>query len=183
MNVQVICEVGGQVFSMDGGLVSSVENGTTETRLAGAPECCEGIICFRDSWVPVIDMRRLFNIGDSNRPKLSQIVYMKCRQGIMGFRVDKVIEIGNVPEESIQTIPVIVSQGRTAYVKGVARHNDRLVIIADHNRFLSRDEVADINEALDSLRNQQNPDEQDGEIAGESTEAAEESTEAAEEQV
>lgn len=154
MNIQVVCEVGGQVFSMDGSLVSSVENGVVETRLAGAPECCEGIICFRDQWVPVIDMRKLFKLEGVSQPKLSQIVYMKCKNEIMGFRVDKVMEIGDIPEPDVQAIPVVVAQGKTAYVKGVAKHNDKLVIVADHNRFLSRDEVGCITEALDAFRNE-----------------------------
>lgn len=179
MNIQVICDVGGCFFCMEGSSVSSIENGAVESALVGAPDVCEGVISFRGTLVPVISLRRLFKVSGEEQ-KLSQIVYMKCKSGTVGFRVDKVVEVGDVPAESFNSIPVVVAKGATAYVKGVANHNGRLIIQADHNRFLSRDEMATIRECLGALEAEKRAKEEAEAEAAEAAEAVENATGAVE---
>lgn len=148
MNIHVICDVAGKLFSMDGTLVSSVDNGAVEIILPNVPEQCEGAFRFRDELVPVINMKRVFGIPGDFDPVLSQIVFMQCDDGIIGFRVDRVIEITSIAESDVQSIPVIVNTGRTAYLKGAVRNKDRIVLVADHNRFLSQGELQAIRNGI-----------------------------------
>jgi len=180
MNIQVICDVGGYVFCMEGSLVSSIENGTAEAPLVGAPEVCEGVINFRGTMVPIISLRKLFKAPGEDL-KFSQIVYMKCKAGTMGFRVDKVIEVGDIPADSFYSIPVVVSAGETAYVKGVANHNGRLIIQADHNRLLSRGDMAAIRECLEAVEAAKRAEEEAARKAAEEEAKKAEEEEAAEE--
>ena len=141
MNKQVICEIDGQYFGLDSLCVRSIENGSASMVLGDAPGAVEGIIKFRGEWVPIVRLRTLFGIDKSEEPKLSQLIYMRMDKGTMAFRVDRVVEIDNLAEGEFQRIPIIVNSGKSAYVSGAGSHHGRLIVIVDHNRLLSRDEL------------------------------------------
>ena len=141
MNKQVICEIDGQYFGLDSLCVRSIENGVATMCLNGTPDFVEGIIKFRGEWVPIVRLRTLFGIDSSEEPKLSQLIYLRLHKGTMAFRVDKVVEIDSLEEGEFQRIPIIVNSGKSAYVSGACSHHGRIIVVVDHNRLLSRDEM------------------------------------------
>ncbi|MBR5180589.1 MAG: chemotaxis protein CheW [Lachnospiraceae bacterium] len=151
MNKQVICDIDGQFFGLDSMCVRSIENGTAEMSLGNAPGFVEGIIKFRGEWVPIIRLRTLFGIDKSEEPKLSQLIYLRTENGTMAFRVDKVVEIDQLEEGEFQTIPIIVNSGKSAYVSGACSHHGRIIVIVDHNRLLSRDEMQQVKDGLKAV--------------------------------
>lgn len=58
----------------------------------------------------------------------------------VGLLVDDVIGVLRMPTESIQQPPKIVSAGSTA-VRGVVRHQDRLVVLLDADLILMQQET------------------------------------------
>ncbi|MBO4922305.1 MAG: chemotaxis protein CheW [Lachnospiraceae bacterium] len=141
MNKQVICDIDGQYYGLDSVSVRSIENGTAQMILGGAPECVEGLIKFRGEWVPIVRLRTLFETDKSEQPKYSQLIYMSTFIGTVAYRVDKVVEIDVLADGEFQRIPIVVNSGKTAYVAGACSHHGRLLLVVDHNRLLSRDEA------------------------------------------
>ena len=151
MNKQVICDIDGQFFSMDSMCVRSIENGKAEMVLGGAPDFVEGIRKFRGEWVPIVRLRTLLGIDRSEEPVLSQLIYLRTENGTMAFRVDKVVEIDQLVEGEFQTIPIIVNSGKSAYVSGACSHHGRIIIVVDHNKLLSHDEVLQVKNGLKAV--------------------------------
>ena len=151
MNKQVICEIDGQFFGLDSLLVRSIENGKAEMILEGAPNFCEGIIKFRGEWVPLIRLRTLLNIDKSEEPRLSQIIYLKTGHGTFGYRVDKTVEIDNIDDGDLQKIPIIVNSGKTAYVAGACSHHGRLIVIVNHDKLMSENDLSNIKNGLKAV--------------------------------
>ena len=142
MNKQVICDIDGQYYGLDSASVRSIENGVPQMLLGGAPDFVEGLIKFRGEWVPIVRLRSLFGIDKSEQPKYSQLIYMSTFIGTVAYRVDKVVEIDVLADGGFQRIPIVVNSGKTAYMVGACCHHGRLLLVLDHNRLLSRDELA-----------------------------------------
>lgn len=151
MNKQVICDIDGQFFGLDSMCVRSIENGKAEMILGGAPDFVEGIRKFRGEWVPIVRLRTLFGLDGSEEPVLSQLIYMRTENGTMAFRVDKVAEIDQLLDGEFQTIPIIVNSGRSAYVSGACSHHGRIIIIVNHNKLLSHDEMLQVKNGLKAV--------------------------------
>jgi len=151
MNKQVICEIDGQYFGLDSLLVRSIENGKAEMLLEETPDFCEGIIKFRGEWVPLIRLRTLLNIDKSEEPRLSQIIYFKTSFGTLGFRVDKVVEIDNIDDKDLQTIPIVANSGKTAYVGGACCHHGRIIVIFNHEKLINQDDLSRISKGLKAV--------------------------------
>ena len=151
MNKQVICDIDGLFFGLDSMCVRSIENGRAEMALGGTADFVEGIRKFRGEWVPIVRLRTLFGIDRSEEPVLSQLIYLRTDNGTMAFRVDRVIEIDQLAEGEFQLIPIIVNSGKSAYVSGACSHHGRIIVVVDHNRLLSRDEMCQVKNGIKAV--------------------------------
>ena len=150
MNKQVICEVDGSFYGVDSMSVRSIETGKVEMLLGNVPDFVEGIIKFRGEWVPIIKMRGLFGLNSGVEREFTQIIFMQTGNGTFGFRFDNVVEIDFIGD-TIQNIPIILNSGKTAFISGACSHNGRLIIIADHEKFLDADSLKRIKEGLKAV--------------------------------
>lgn len=151
MNKQVICDIDGQYYGLDSTYVRSIENGTAQMVLEGSPDFLEGLIKFRGEWVPIIRLRTLFETDKSEQPKYSQLIYMNTYNGTFAFRVDKVVEIDMLSEGEFQKIPIVVNSGKTAYVSGACSHHGRILLVVDHTRLLSQDEMKFVRDGIKAV--------------------------------
>ena len=151
MNKQVICDIDGQYYGLDSTYVRSIENGVPQMVLEGSPDFIEGLIKFRGEWVPIIRLRTMFETDKSEQPKYSQLIYMNTYNGTFAFRVDKVVEIDMLSEGEFQKIPIVVNSGKTAYVSGACSHHGRILLVVDHNRLLSQDEMKFVKDGIKAV--------------------------------
>lgn len=151
MNKQVICDIDGQYYGFDSTFVRSIENGVPQMLLEGAPDFIEGLIKFRGEWAPITRLRTLFGTDKSEQPKYSQLIYMNTINGTYAFRVDKVVEIDMLLDGEFQKIPIVVNSGKTAYVSGACSHHGRIILVADHNKILSHDEMKFVKDGIKAI--------------------------------
>ena len=60
----------------------------------------------------------------------------------IGMIVDGVSEVLRIPEESIEPTPPMVSNVNSAYIRGIAKLENRLVTLLDLTKVLSLEEQA-----------------------------------------
>lgn len=100
------------------------------TRVPNSPDFVEGVMNLRGRIVPVVALRRWFGLNDAAPTKDSRIVVVEAGAAILGFVVDSVSEVLRIPSSAIEPPPRIGNTHRE-YVSGVAKINDRLLIILD----------------------------------------------------
>ncbi len=110
------------------------------TRVPNAPHFVEGVINLRGRIVPVIDLRKRFGLPQNEFDKNSRIVIVAVNNLVVGFLVDKVKEVLRVPKAVIEPPPEITSTIHTDYIIGVAKLDDRLLIVLDLERILAPSE-------------------------------------------
>ncbi len=116
------------------------------TRVPKSPEFVEGVINLRGKIVPVIDLRKRFGIARKDRDNETRIVVVDLVDKVVGFLVDKVKEVIRVEKSIIEPPPELTTSVSTNYITGVAKLQDRLLILLDLDRVLSSDEQEKLSE-------------------------------------
>lgn len=110
------------------------------TKVPRAPDFVEGVINLRGKVIPIIDLRCRFGIQSIARGKDTRIIVIEISQMVVGFVVDSVSEVLRIPASTVEPPPSIVSGIDSEYINGVGKLNDRLLIMIDLNKLLSKEE-------------------------------------------
>jgi len=110
------------------------------TRVPKAPEFVEGVINLRGKVIPIIDLRKRFGMAAQDHDKHTRIIVIEVNSVIVGFVVDSVSEVLRVPSSTVEPPPAIISGIESEYISGVGKLADRLLILLDLDRLLSKGE-------------------------------------------
>jgi purine-binding chemotaxis protein CheW len=116
------------------------------TRVPKAPDFVEGVINLRGKVIPVIDLRLRFGLTAKEHDKKTRIIVIEINQMIVGFVVDSVSEVLRIPSSTIEPPPPVISGLDSEYISGVGKLDDRLLIMLDLNRLLSKEEKSALSE-------------------------------------
>ena len=95
------------------------------------------MISRRDSVLPIVDLRTRFNLGVADRTDQSRIVVVELGEHTVGVIVDAVTEVLRLPPNSVEPPPSLVARVGASYSEGIAKANDRLIIMLDIEKALS----------------------------------------------
>jgi purine-binding chemotaxis protein CheW len=110
----------------------------TITRVPSAPEFIEGVINVRGEIVPVINLRKRFAL-DAASTQQSRIIYIRSGTVKIGLIVDRVVEILVLPE--VEPLPAAIRSKRvTEYLGGIAKCGDRVILLLNSEKLLTRSE-------------------------------------------
>ncbi|MDD2366805.1 MAG: chemotaxis protein CheW [Desulfuromonadaceae bacterium] len=112
------------------------------TKMPNVPQHVEGIINLRGKVIPIISMRRRFNLMENENSNQTRIIIMDVSGTLTGFIVDSVSEVIRIHSSEIQPPPSMVMSSGVGqeFITGVFNHAERLLIIMDIDRMFSDDE-------------------------------------------
>lgn len=143
-NQIVIFELASEFFGADIAKVESIIKIQPITQLPHAPSFVEGVTNLRGKVLPVIDLRKRFGLPAQETDKNSRIIVVSVDQIEVGMIVDEVSEVLTVPEGTVETAPAIATTVASSFIKGIAKIEERLVILLDLTQVLSAKEQAEI---------------------------------------
>ena len=118
------------------------------TSIPNAPVYVKGVLDLRGVIVPIIDLRMRFNMETVEYDETTVIVVLKIevgdKQHIIGIVVDAVSDVLDVNEDQQKAAPDFETSGNTEFISGLATVNNKMVILLDTNKLLTRKEIAAI---------------------------------------
>lgn len=136
----VTFRLGGEEFGLDVFAVHEILRYQEPTPVPRAPAFVEGVMDVRGTLVPVVDLRRRFELSEVQVGDDTRIVVVEFGGERLGLVVDSVTEVMRVPETAIQPPPRYIRGLAAEYVRGIARMEGRLVVLVDMDRILSSEE-------------------------------------------
>lgn len=115
------------------------------TKVPRAPEFVEGVINLRGKVIPIIDLRRRFNLAPKPHDKNTRIIVIEINNIIVGFVVDAVSEVLRIPASTVEPPPPVVAGVDSDYVSGVGKLQERLLIMLDLDKLLSSEDMEMLN--------------------------------------
>ncbi|EGJ51042.1 chemotaxis protein CheW [Desulfocurvibacter africanus] len=136
----VTFSIGDEEFGVDILKVQEIIRTMEITRVPRAPAFVEGVINLRGKVIPIIDLRKRFGLQARGHDKNTRIIVIEISNMIVGFVVDSVSEVLRIPASTVEPPPPMVAGLESEYISGVGKLEDRLLILLDLNRLLSREE-------------------------------------------
>jgi len=136
--------IGSEEFGVDILKVQEINRMVEITRVPQAPPYVEGVINLRGKVIPIVDLRKRFNMEEKEYDKNTRIVVVDISGNIMGMVVDSVSEVLRLPANTIEPPPEIVASINSEYIKGVAKLEDRLLIFLDLSKVIDVSEMSGV---------------------------------------
>lgn len=121
------------------------------TRVPNTPAYIEGVINLRGKVIPVINLRSKFGLTDKDHDTQSRIMIMEIHGITMGLVVDAVSEVLRIPANIVEATPSMASDISSEYIKGIAKLEDRLIILLDMDMLVGKAEETSKTTAVKSL--------------------------------
>jgi len=136
----VIFELADEFYGVDIACVESIIKMQEITRMPKSPVFVEGVTNLRGKVLPVIDLEKRFEIPGRERDHDTRIMVVNIDQLEVGMIVSAVSEVLTIDDSSVEPAPPIVTTINSNFISGIARIDERLVILLDLNQVLSRAE-------------------------------------------
>lgn len=134
----VIFTLADEAFGLPIERVESIIQTQAITVVPNAKPYVVGVTNLRGTVLPVIDLRRRFNLAAAQDTNEQRIVVVLYNDEKIGLRVDAVSQVLRLPAEAIEPPPALVTAGvHSGYITGVAKVEDQLVILLDLEKVLA----------------------------------------------
>lgn len=135
-----------ELYGVDVQQVLSIERMTHMTRVPNLPDYVKGVINLRGIITPVIDLRERFEIETVEETKHTRMIIVSVEEIEVGLIVDAAQDVVDIPIEVIEPPPEIVGQVEVDYLHGVAKLEERLLILLNLNKVLNVEEIQELAE-------------------------------------
>jgi purine-binding chemotaxis protein CheW len=139
--VQLVAfKVGGEEFGLDVFQVHEILRWQEPAHVPKAPAFVEGVLDVRGTLVPVIDLRKRFEVPSPSYDDETRIVLVDFQGERLGLVVDAVTEVLRAPETAVSPPPAYFRGLAAEFLRGIVRLQERLVVLIDLERILSSQE-------------------------------------------
>lgn len=136
----VLFELQGELYAVEAMKVQEIVLRGRETAIPRAPGYVVGIMNLRGRVIPVVDLLVRFSLGDA-RSTATQVVVVELRGNQVGFIVDIVTEVLNVPLAKMEPPPETVVEGPVRSVSAILQLGDRLASVLDLDLAFASEEL------------------------------------------
>ncbi len=114
------------------------------TPVPNLPGYILGVINLRGNVIPVIDLRKKFNMRHKDYDKFNVIIVLKVENRFIGLVVDSVHDVVSLSDEKVGDTPSFTTQIDTSFIKNISQIDDKLVVILDTDKIMSIDKITEI---------------------------------------
>jgi purine-binding chemotaxis protein CheW len=126
-------------YGVDVRQVQEIRRVSEITSVPRAPEFIRGVINLRGRILPVLDLKRKLGLGEVEAGRATRIVVVRVKERLLGLLVDGASQVLKVAVSRIEPAPEEVVEKGGDYIRGVAKLDDRLIILVDLERLLAHE--------------------------------------------
>jgi len=146
MRQLVTFTLGSEEYGVDIMRVQEIIRFQNVTHVPQMPSFIEGVINLRGIVIPVIDLRKRFQLAEPGHTANTRIIVVNVGAKTTGIVVDAVSEVLRLPEDQIEPPPPVVSGIGHEYLQGVGKVQGRLLILLDLDKILTAMEHSALSE-------------------------------------
>ena len=118
-------------YGIESAFVREVNTLKDFTQLPGVPSFILGIVNIHGQILPVIDLKKFFNLPEKGLGELDKVIILYDDQMEFGILADEVKGTKVIYREDVLPVPLTVTGIGEKYLKGVTK--DRLIILSAEN--------------------------------------------------
>jgi purine-binding chemotaxis protein CheW len=125
----LVFHLGIEEYALDITRISEIIKVREFTDIPGTPQFILGIISLRGIVVPVFDLRRRLNLGESELTPTSRIVVCQLDDMTVGLLVDRIGQVVNLSDDDVEPPPAVLSGLDREMVTGIGRSQGHMIIL------------------------------------------------------
>jgi purine-binding chemotaxis protein CheW len=115
------------------------------TKIPKMPKFVEGIIVLRNNEIPIINLNKRLEFGETEINKKTKIILTEIENKLIGFIVNDINELMKFTEEEIELLPQFIREAGNGYMNKVVKKDDKIITILDLHTILSESEIKKLN--------------------------------------
>jgi purine-binding chemotaxis protein CheW len=132
--------LGNETYGVDILRVQEIRGWSAVTKIPDAPPHVLGVLNLRGAIVPVVDLRKRFNLEQAEYTALTVVIVLLV-QGTNGRRdvgvvVDGVSDVVDLSTAAVQPTPDLGSHTVTDHIRGLVSVAERMVVLLDIDRLI-----------------------------------------------
>ncbi|MGB9840671.1 chemotaxis protein CheW [Thermovenabulum sp.] len=133
----VVFKLGDEEYGIDILQVKTIEKVLPITRIPRAPHYVKGVINLRGEIIPVIDLKKKFDLKEEELTPEARIIIVSVADVTIGMIVDSATEVIQLPQDSIEPANSIKVGINSDFIEGVGKlEDDRLLIILNLEKLI-----------------------------------------------
>lgn len=142
----IVFVVNEKQFGVNVEQAKEIINDTELTFIPNSPDFVQGVINLRGEIIPIIDLKKRLGLEAETNNKEEKIIVVELEDTMIGMKVDDVKEMIRLTVDEIADPPEIVRGINKDYLSGVGKLKEKLLILLDLNRVLSKKEIEELDE-------------------------------------
>lgn len=117
----VIFRLNGQEYGINIFNVNEIVPYSLPTKIPNSPTYIEGVLNLRGSVIPVISLKKKFNMEDKGVNNRTRIIVTNIGGKIAGFVVDEASEVLTIEKGSIEPVSEVIADISRKYIEGIGK--------------------------------------------------------------
>lgn len=141
--IQAACfRLAGEMYALDIRRIKEVIRPQKVTPVPKSPPFIEGVINLRGMVIPVIDLRRRFNLPRPSDDRRARIIICVVERKTIGLLVDEATEVCSFSRQDVRPASPFLGGAEAEFILGVCRQGENLIMLLDLDGLLSAGETS-----------------------------------------
>lgn len=145
----IVFKLKNQSYGVDVQQVLSIERIQEITAVPRTSAFIKGVIQLRGEMTPIIDLKERLQLGETEETDANRILVVQLDDIQVGLIVDSASEVIDIDPAVIEPAPKIIGEIQETFLKGVAKLEERLLILLDLEKVLDLNETNEVREILE----------------------------------
>ncbi|NBG87590.1 chemotaxis protein CheW [Isachenkonia alkalipeptolytica] len=125
----VIFKLEGESYGIPIEYVKTIEKMTEMTRVPNAPDYLEGVINLRGEVVPIINMRKRFDLSELDEAEDTRTIILELEEISVGMIVDSSSEVLSINNSAIDQTISLDAAVQDEHIRGIGKIDERMIIL------------------------------------------------------
>ena len=149
---QLTFSLADEEYGVDILAVREIRGWSRVTRIPQAPAYLLGVLNLRGAIVPIMDLRLRFGLERENYGDNTVVIVVAIAERLFGIVVDAVSDVVDIDPAAIKPVPDMGAVVDTRYLKGLATHVERMVMLLDVEKLMRPEDVETLDAALPAVQ-------------------------------
>jgi purine-binding chemotaxis protein CheW len=149
---QLTFDLAGEEYGVEILAVREIRGWSRVTRIPQTPAYLLGVLNLRGAIVPIMDLRLRFGLERESYGDNTVVIIVALGERLFGIVVDAVSDVIDIDPASVKPVPDMGAVVDTRYLKGLATHVERMVMLLDVEKLMRPEVVEPLDAALPTIQ-------------------------------
>jgi purine-binding chemotaxis protein CheW len=132
----LVFALSGEEYGLEILKIQEIREWSPITPVPNVPRHLKGVMNLRGTILPVVDLRARFGMGAVTPGPSTVVIVARLGATVTGLMVDAVFDVLSIPARHVQASQELGLSASAAWITGVARVGERLVLLLDADRLV-----------------------------------------------